>query len=83
VRRTRRWRSPRWPGGTVERCTTPSGSPRSTTGTSPEGRCSRTSASGSGPATTRCPARTWTPRCCASAPPCVAASGSWTPRRSA
>ena len=41
-------------------------------------RCSRTSASGSGPVTTRSPARTWTPRCCANARRPAPASASWT-----
>ena len=40
---------------------------RSTSGTSPTARCSRTSASGSGRATTRATARTWTPPSRASA----------------
>ena len=62
VRRARRPR-PRRPA------TTRSGRRRSTTGTSRTARCSRTSASGSGRGTTRSPARTWTPRCCASAAP--------------
>ena len=51
-----------------------SGSPRCTTGTSTAARCSRTSASGSVRATTRCRARTWRPRCCANVPPSEAES---------
>ena len=41
-------------------------------------RCSRTSGSGSAPATTRNPGRTWRPRCCASAPPSAPVSASST-----
>ena len=47
----------------------------------PAARCSRTSASGSARATTRCPGRTWRPRCCANAPPCAAGSASSTAPR--
>ena len=43
-RRTRRCRSPRWPGGTAAHLFDPSGSPPCTTGTSSTARCSRTSA---------------------------------------
>ena len=46
-------------------------------------RSSRTSASGSAPATTRGPVRTWTPPSCASAPPRAPVSASSTARRSA
>ena len=46
---------------------TRSGRRRSIAGTSRTARCSRTSASGSGRGSTRARARTWTPRCCASA----------------
>ena len=58
-------------------------SPRCTTGTWPAAPSSRTSGSGSGRGTTRCRARTWTPRCCASARPPARRSGSWTAPRSA
>ena len=52
-RRTRRWPSPPWPAATAAGCSTRSGSPPCTTGTSPPAPCSRTSASGSARATTR------------------------------
>ena len=82
-RRTPRWPSPPWPAATAAGSSTRSGSPPCTTGTSPPGPSSRTSASGSARATTRSPARTWRPRCCASAPRCAPASASSTAPRSA
>ena len=54
--RVRRAGRPRAAGA----CSTPSASPRCTTGTSRAARCSRTSGSGSARGTTRSPARTWT-----------------------
>ncbi len=57
------------PAATAATCSTPSGSPRSMTGTSPAARSSRTSASGSGRATSRSTASRWRPRSCASARP--------------
>ena len=59
------------------------GRPRCTPGTSSRARCSRTSASGSAPGTTRGPARTWRRPSCASAPPPATAWPSWTPPPSA
>ena len=77
-RRTRRSRSPPWPGAAGAPCSTPNESLRCTTGTWPEARCSRTSANGSARATTRSRVKTWRPRSCANAPPFVAGSASST-----
>jgi sarcosine oxidase subunit alpha len=66
-------------GASAASCSTPPASPPSTRGTSPRAPCSRTWGSGSGPGTTRRPARTWTPPCCASAPPSATRWALWTP----
>ena len=81
--RTRRWPSPLWPAATAGGSSTRSGSPPCTTGTSPPGPSSRTSASGSARASTRSRVRTWRPRCCASAPRRAPVSASSTAPRSA
>lgn len=75
--------SPRSPAATAARCTTRSARRPCTPGMSSTAPSSRTSVSGSALGTTRRTARTWRPRCCASAPPPAKASPSWTPPPSA